>query len=429
MMNPEDTVPTAGPDTPEGGQSPGRPPGLWRRLASLLWSTGIFHPEEWPVRKLLRQAMVLAVVLVAIGILRHGIAHVREDQVGVKINNLSGEITLQERVGYHVFVPYLTSFHALDKIIQRVDLAWAQRPGGASRDVKIKTADGSNVSMDVSITFKMIPQEAVKVLRRSGTGRRFAETWIEPFARHVCFDSFGRLTTEEMYDATLRNEKAQEALRQLNESLGPHGIEIIAVIPGDVRFYAEYEDVIRQKKEADQQVEEQRAVARALLEERERQLVEVRKRTEARLAAMKAETARRLIQEQAEADRARLEADGRYAGALLAADAALYSSEGKAKGRRETLLAEAEGLESLRKALGGDGGLTIVGLEYAKRLASVRFSGTPITRDPAVKQFAVESAGGDAETTEPAAVLRPPAAAGGTPPTAPQRPAPQGRQP
>jgi len=391
-MDPKDSHPggfDSPPRRPEQENQPSRPP-WWRRLFDLLQTTGIFHPDEWPVRRLLAIALVLAALVTAMAVMRHGIAHVRENQVGVMVNNWRGTLQLKDRVGYHIFLPYLARFYMLDKTIQRLDMVWGQAPASAGGDVKIKTSDGSNVSLDVTLTYKLIPEKAVTVLRRSGPAQRFGELWVESFARYACLSAFGRLSTEEMYDAVKRDEQAQAALRALNGMLQSHGIEVIALIPGEFRFYREYEQVIQEKKLADQQVEERQAEARALLQDQERQLIETRKRAEAQLASVEGECANRIIQANAEADKKRREAEGYYRGTLLMADAALYSASNEALGKRATLYAEAEGLEALRQAMSGEGGLSMVSLEYAKRLGAVRFSGTPISREPSVRQFSVQ---------------------------------------
>jgi regulator of protease activity HflC (stomatin/prohibitin superfamily) len=389
------TPPGSGHRTPE----PVAGASLRTRILALLDATRLFHPDEWPVRKLLRKALLLMLVVFVVALLRQGIGRVNEHQVGVMIHNLTGRIALKEREGYYIFLPYLTSFHVLDKTIQRLDLTWAQSPGSASRDLKLKTSDGSSVSLDISINFKLIPSEAVNVLRRSGTAKRFAEVWIEPFARHVCLASFGQLTTEEMYDAGRRNDRAQAALRQMNELLYPHGIEVIAMIPGEFRFYQEYEQVIQEKKLADQQVEEQQSQAKALLQDQARQLVEAQHRGLAQITTKRGESTNRLIQASAAADTTQRQADGYAAAKMLEADAKLFTASSEAQARRAILLTEAAGLEQRRQALRGEGGLNLVGLEYARRLEGVRLIGTPIAREPWVQQFAVQSP--DAKGPEP----------------------------
>jgi regulator of protease activity HflC (stomatin/prohibitin superfamily) len=392
---------------PDNGDGAGKE--FWRSLLPAIRNSRIFHPEEWPLRKMVRRAVLLTVAVLILGVLSQSVAYVRENQVGVIVQNITGKMDLRDRPGFHLVIPYLSRFYVLDKTIHRVDLTWAgQGAGGTSgQDVKLKTADGSDVSLDVSISYKLIPDRAVEVLRRSGRDMALVPSRVESFARHVCFSEFGQLTTEEMYDSVQRNEKAQGALQEINRTLETHGIEVIAMIPGEFRFYEEYEQVIKEKKLADQQVEEQRSQARKLLEEQARQLVEAEKEGEKKIVAAKGNNTNQLIQAGAEAKRTQREADGYSAARLLEADAALYQASREAEGRRATLLSEAAGLREQRQAMSGVGGLTMVGLEYARRLENVRFSGTPITREPSVQQFSVQ-AGEGAPLTSPASTMMTP---------------------
>jgi len=395
-----DTTPTSpepgqGPATPgSAGASDGKWVLAWRRFAAALQGTGLFTPAEWPIRALIGTTIAIALILLALALLRHGFAHVHENEVGVLADNMNDKepLATKERVGYHFFLPYLANFYVLDKTIQKLSLTWDQGPGMQSREVKLKTADGNNVSLDISINYKLIPSMAVEVLRGSGLGTRFADTWVEPYARHCCFAAFGRLKTEDLYDATKRNEMAQETMKQMNANLMPHGIEIIAVIPGEFHFYHEYEQVIQEKKLADQQVEEQQAQARAATEDQERQLIEARKKAEARLATTEGEATNRYIQAVAEIEKTKRDAEGQSRFTMIAADSAFYSTTKQAEGRKATLLADAEGMAQMRKAMSGDGGVGMVGLEYAKRINTIRFTGTAVTRQPTIQQMSIQPA-------------------------------------
>jgi regulator of protease activity HflC (stomatin/prohibitin superfamily) len=393
----------ATPPTPDSFSGSGHlpdPEPLLPRLFAMFGRARAAGGKRWWKNRWARRAVAVVVLAGLIGIGSQGIARVRENEVGVRVDELSGNLALEERVGYHVFIPFLQRLYVLDRTIQRLDLGWKQGIGAGSKDLKLMTADGSSVSLDVMIHYKLIPEKAVEVLQHSGQGTRFTESWVEQFARQICLNSFGQLSTEEMYDAAKRNERAQAALTEMNGKLGLYGIEVVAVSPGEFRFYAEYEKVIQDKKLADQQVEQQQAEARAAQEKQERQLVEANKQAQARLAGVQGECENQLIEAKAAAEKTKREADGNYAALLLKADADLYAATKQALGTKATMLAQAEGMEQMRKAMIGDGGLSMIGMEYAKRLAKIRFSATPIAREPSIQQFAVQPEAAAATTTE-----------------------------
>ncbi|RJP25920.1 MAG: SPFH domain-containing protein [Candidatus Omnitrophota bacterium] len=350
----------------------------------------IFHPQDWNWKRMFRFIVLLFLLVFGAAILSQGITRVHEQQVGIHINNVTGKIQQKERVGYHFHFPYVSSFYTLDKTIHRLDFSWSARGNEARKEIQLKTGDGSHVSLDVTISFKLIPEKAVAVLQGSGAGKRFADLWIDPYARQLALEMFGQLTTEEMYNAQQRNEKAVQCLEKMNECLNPQGIEVIAFILGDFRFYKEYEEVIQQKKLADQQVEEQQAQARASRQDQERQIVESVKKSQVRIREFEGECEYRLIQARAEARKIKREGDQYLQTMIFAADAAIYSASQEAVGVRANLLAEADGMERMRQALSGEGGVGLIGLEYARRLQETRFTGTPITRDAQIRQFSVQ---------------------------------------
>ncbi len=388
MSEPQHESPTGRSSDPT---RPAPPEDTWLRTSwRIIMATQVFDPTTWQVKRLARRVLVMALVIVLIGIARHGVVRINENQVGVLVNNLTGSLNLRPRAGYHLFVPYLARMYRFDMTIQRLPLTWSQR-AASPRDVKLKVADGSEVSLDLTVEFKLRPEMAAHVLRRSGRDNRFAELWMEGLVRHQALTTFGRLMMEDLYDADQRTVQSQAILEAMNTQLHPEGIEIIAVIPGEYRFYREYEQVIEQKKLADQQVEEQQSQARAAQEDQERRIVEKRNELQARSSSFRAEMAARVAQMEAEVEKKKREAEAQYARARLQADSALYAATQQAEATLARGQAEAEGLAQSRAAMQGEGGLNMVALEYARRLQHMQITGTPITRDPAVRQFAVEA--------------------------------------
>jgi len=251
-------------------------------------------------------------------------------------------------------------------------------PGGNA--IKFKTSDGSNVSLDTQVTYRLIPEQADAVLRNAGPGYASGELWVRSAVRAMAVRELGKLTTEQIYDATLRNERAKAMIEELNSELAEHGIEVVAVMPQELRFYKEYEEIIRNKKLADQEVEEQQAKARLANEEQKKKIAE------AEFAAnVKKATAH------GDADRIKAKADGYAERTRLEAEGALATAEGKAQGLEATGLAEAEGLRQAASAVSGGGGVNLVALEYAKQLAKISFTGVPVLQDGRMGQYRIHS--------------------------------------
>ena len=324
-----------------------------------------------------------AVVVLAAALLNAGLVRVREGEVGVLVNNVSGQMRIEQRAGFRLTVPWVYSFYRLDRRVQA--LAMTDRPGagfGGGDAVKIKTRDGSNVSLDIQVNYRLLPERAADLLQSAGPGPAFGQLWIRSAVRAAAAAELGKLTTEEVYNATLRNERALALASGLNAQLGLHGIEIVAVVPQELRFYKEYEEIIRAKKLADQEVEEQQAQARLASEERTKQVANAQFEANARVGTA-----------QGEADRIRAEAEGYLQRTRLEAEGALVRAEGRAEGLLAGGLAEAQGLKESALSLSGAGGVNLVALEYALKLGRISFTGVPVVQEGRVGQLRVHSGG------------------------------------
>ena len=280
------------------------------------------------------------------------------------------------------------SYYRLDRRVQSASMTEQGGGGFDSGDaVKIKTADGSNVSIDVQVTYRLIPERAAEVVKSSGTGIAFGQLWVRSAVRAMAAREFGKLTTEQIYDATLRNERAQAALVALNDELAGRGIEIVGVVPQDFRFYKDYEEIIKKKKLADQEVEEQQAQARLASEEQNKKVGEAKHAAEA-----KVKTA------EGEAERVRTEADGYVQRVKLEAEAALATAEKRAEGTLAIGMSEAQGMAEAARAVNGPGGVNLVAVEYAKQLGKIAFTGVPVMQEGHQNQLRLTNIGGAACT-------------------------------
>ena len=330
--------------------------------------------------------LIILIVLVSRCI---GVTSITADQVGVIMNNFTRKPTLRKQIGAIVYCPYFQDVYVLDKTRQTLEMTAAEGRGDRSGrdDVKIKTIDGSDVNVDITINYDIKPDEAVSILMTSGRLDAYKKKWIRDYARTICRNEFGELTTEEFYDARQRTGKAREALETLNEALDKWGIIVTDVIPQDFHFYDEYEAKIREKKERDQEIEEQKSQAEAAKERQKFVEMEETKKMEVEVARFKGEMEQRRIEAEAEREKVMREADAYAIKIKAEADAELVKLQNEAEGIKATKTAEAEGIKALVDALSGPGGRSLVKMEYAKRLADLNVTGTPVAVDSLMEKF------------------------------------------
>jgi hypothetical protein len=163
--------------------------------------------------------------------------------------------------------------------------------------------------------------------------------------------------------------KAAELIKlQLKEWLAKNYIDVIDVLIRTVEFDPRYEQEIRRKKLADQEVELKKSMAAAESMRGKTQVIEAEtaklvkiiiQEKDAELVKMEAETGLKVAKINAAASKYETE---------KRADADLIVAEKEATGVRLVKTAEAKGEELRNAALMGSGGSTIVALEAARNL-------------------------------------------------------------
>lgn len=249
----------------------------------------------------------------------------------------------------HWFVPFFTDWHTFDTRLQNLEMTATTDYGDREvrDDLLFKTVDGNDISLDVIISYKIVPELAPTILQTVATSdTELRENIVRTITRSKPRDVFGELNTEEFYIAEKRTEKSEQVRTVLNDILKPYGVEVTQVGTRDYRFNPAYQQAIEEKKVADQEVEKLKSETRATVEQ---YLTEV---------------------EKAKADNGKLEeeANGEYLRAVIEADAYFEQQKSLAQAILAEAKAEAEGIREMNAALSGSGGEMMVKLKIAESL-------------------------------------------------------------
>lgn len=339
--------------------------------------------------QMLNVSFAIAIVfLLGVGMATMAMGEIQADQVGVLVNNLTGSFT-EVHPGTTFYNSIISDLYVIDRSRQTIMMQDRQEGRKRSRgdrsdggDVKIKTFDGSDVNADIIVTYTVEPAKVIEILQSSGPEDAYKEKWVRDYARSVTRAVLGELTTEEFYDSTKRDEKATRAEEIINEKLARWGLRVTNVQVQSFRFYKEYEEKIRAKKLADQEVEEQKSKAKAAHEVKERKRIEEDKKMEAAVARFEGEMEKLILAARAEADKTRQEASAYAYTTTVAADAYFYEAQQKSEAILAQRKAEAEALKEMVSAL--EGGRALVKMEYARKLKDLRLSGTPVVYEERV---------------------------------------------
>jgi regulator of protease activity HflC (stomatin/prohibitin superfamily) len=316
----------------------------------------------------------LALLLIALAVMSiflvvsFRVQRVSGTEVGIKVNNVTGDITVIEKSGTNIYNGLLNSFHLLDMTVQRLEMVADPNRGERSNrdDLRIKTVDGSDVFLDLTINYQLRRDMVEETVTTSGLGDAYKYKWVRDYSRSVCRAVFGEMTTEEFYDASVRNQKAQMAMEELNKLLKSYGIEVSSVIAEKFSFHPEYEERIRAKKLADQEVEEQISKANAARQNQIFRVVEATKKKEVFLATYSGEMQKLIVEATANAERDVL-------------DAKFYQRDKNSQGILVKAKAEGEALTALANAYQGIGGMNLVRRAYASKVGNMKITGQPFT--------------------------------------------------
>ncbi|MCP5003236.1 MAG: hypothetical protein GY941_04685 [Planctomycetes bacterium] len=336
---------------------------------------------------------VIAAIVLVVGGRRLTWKDVGADEVAVLINNITGNIKTINRAGAVVYYPYVHDLYILDKKEQTLPMTSANiskdYPEGNS--VILKTRDGGDISLDLIIHFRLIPEVANEIAQDTGTGDLFKKKWIFDYAKTICRYVFGELTLDEFPESEKREEKTNKSTKVLNELLNKHGIFVTSIDFIDYRYYREYAEKIQERRLADKEVEEQIRRQRAAKKNQERVVTEETKKLDVTISRFQGDLHSMEIEAKAEAHKLRSQGIEYLLKAKLDGDAEYDKLLKEAESILAIKKAEAEGLLALRNALEGAGGLNLVKMEYAKRLRNASIKGTPVLEsDRSIPQLRIK---------------------------------------
>lgn len=305
------------------------------------------------------------------------------DEVAVVVNNLTGGIKLINRAGAILYYPFIQDIYILDKREQILKMTAAEidekHPQGIP--LIVKSIDGGDVVLDLQIQYRLNADFAVHVVQNTGVGDIFfKQKWLYDYTRTICYYCYGELTLGEFPVASLRDQKAQKALEEINKMLAAHGFYVTSINLSDYRYYREYAEKIQERRLADKEVEEQKKRGSAARENQKKVIVEETKKLEVEVARFRGEVDKRIMDARGSAEAKRQDAEAYLLQKRYEADAEYERLAKEAEAVLATVKAEAEGVKALRNALEGEGGRNMVRLEYAKRLKQAIIRGIPIVR-------------------------------------------------
>jgi len=268
------------------------------------------------------------------------------NEVGVRANKLTGiDQTLYAPGGTYFFFPFVNDWYVFTTKTQALEMKL--QPGAdVKEDVEFKTRDGNDVGVDVTVLYRIDPQQAPMILQKvAASDDEIREKVVLPLARSLVRDALNMLTSEDIYTEK-KFQAGHAAVTTLNAAFKPYGLVCENITLGDHRFDEEYQKAIVNKKVFDQQVNTNRSATES-----------AHGRWAANLEKVKGDVDQQIAQTRGEAEQAKLSADAYFYSKQKEAEAILAQKSNQAKGVIE-----------LNRAMASSGGRTNVKLRIAKAL-------------------------------------------------------------
>lgn len=294
--------------------------------------------------------------------------------VGVRTQEYSlfsekGVVDESFQPGWHRDFGPFHSWVTFDSTVQTLEMTKDHTRGDryGKDDVRVQSADGYAISVDVTVKYRIMADMAHKLYQNTGSGVKYKKI-VRNTSERFCIGKFGQMKTEEFYNPEIRRIKTQQVKEELEKDLADNFIEVIDVLIRNVEFDVDYEEKIRKKKLADQDVELNISLAEAAEMAGKRQVIEattqrkihiIRKELESEKLTMEAETNKQIALIKAKYEKYNTEKQ---------ADGDLVYEQRKAEGELLLKKSEAEGERLRNEAMQGVGGSVIVALEAAKNL-------------------------------------------------------------
>lgn len=218
-----------------------------------------------------RLGRIIGIVLILAGILVYSFVQIEAGYLGVK--KLFGRIqpdVLQS--GLHLINP-LMEIEEMDARIQNYTMSGITDEGHKSGDdaIRVLTADGLEVTIDLTVLYRLTPGEAPRLVRETGTD--YENKIVRPIARTRIRDNAVYYEAIALY-STKRDEFQNRIFKAIENDFKLRGLFLENLLVRNITLPQSVKGVIEQKIQAEQEAQKMQFVLQKEKQEAERKRVE-----------------------------------------------------------------------------------------------------------------------------------------------------------
>lgn len=214
---------------------------------------------------------LVAAGMLVIGVLTKSVVQIDAGQVGVKLlfGNVKKDVLPS---GLHFINPFI-EVRSMDVKTQNYTMSGIHDEGAKNADdaIRVLTADGLEVTIDLTVLYKVIPSDAPKLVQETGTD--YTDKIVRPLTRTRIRDNAVYYEAIALY-STKRDEFQLKIFNSIESDLKQRGIVLEQLLVRNITLPESVKATIEQKINAEQDAQKMQFVLQKETQEAERKRVE-----------------------------------------------------------------------------------------------------------------------------------------------------------
>jgi regulator of protease activity HflC (stomatin/prohibitin superfamily) len=213
----------------------------------------------------------IGIAAIIAGALTKSFVQIDAGQVGVKL--LFGKVQKDVLVsGLHMINPFI-EVRSMDVKTQNYTMSGIHDEGAKNSDdaIRVLTADGLEVTIDLTVLYKLLPSEAPKLVQE--TGADYTDKIVRPITRTKIRDNAVYYEAVALY-SNKRDEFQSRIFTSIEHDLKQRGIILEQLLVRNITLPESVKATIEQKINAEQEAQKMQFVLQKETQEAERKRVE-----------------------------------------------------------------------------------------------------------------------------------------------------------
>ena len=229
------------------------------------------HRGDENLRRFSNPVRIIGFIVVLLGVLTACIIQIDVGQVGVK--KLFGKVQMDVLSSGLHFINPLMEIEKLDVKTQNYTMSGIHDEGAKTGDdaIRVLTADGLEVTIDLSVLYRVITNEAPNLLQE--TGSDYEDKIVRPITRTRIRDNAVYYDAVALY-STKRDEFQQRIFKSIENDFKSRGLLLQNLLVRNITLPQSVKATIEQKINAEQDAQKMQFVLQKERQEAERKRVE-----------------------------------------------------------------------------------------------------------------------------------------------------------